>query len=363
MIDLIKDLMQLRIFLGFLTFLLIFIGVKVKINVVKHILFNVAAIVFCLLIYEGVILNEKKIITEILGSYSSDYYGTDSILGYGPKKDTTITSTKLINGDTIYNVKYTIKNRIRETPNSYEQSNNFRIFIGCSQTFGEGLNNNETLPFYFNELSNKRFNIRNYSFHGYGSHQAFAIVENILFKDSVLLSNSENVIVFYNFYYVHIARAAGYSSWDHVGPRYEVEDGILVYQGSLATKYYRQDSPNIIVKAYQKIWEKSNIYKNHFGGNNQITKYDIQRTLLILKNMNDQLSEKGMRFILILNTKAKEDKTIENFLLSNKIESICLECDIPDREDNMKYRIHEKDQHATKIFNEQKAKILIKTID
>lgn len=363
MVDFIKELIQLGTFLIFLTFLLIFIGVKVKKNLVKHICFNAAAVVFCLLIYEVIILRERQVVKKTLGNYSGYFYVDENfILGYGtPREDRVITSTRLINGDTIYDVKYTIKDKIRSTPNSNKQSNDYRIFLGCSQTFGEGLNDNETLPYYYNEISNRNFNIRNYGFHGYGSHQALAIVENILSNDSILLSNSKNVIVFYNFYNFHIERAAGYASWDNIGPRYEVENGVLIYKGSLATKYPKT-SQNIITKVVERIWERSNIYKNHFLVKHTVITNDVQRTLLIIKKMNDLLSKRGIRFIFIIDKKTKEDKTFINFLLSNNIEITCLECNIPDFGDNEEYVI-KGDGHASKIFNKLKANILTQIVE
>lgn len=86
---------------------------------------------------------------------TGDYYYKDPnyVLGYGPpRKEGVYSSIKLVEEDTVYSVRYTIKDKMRFTPNSNYYSNKTSIFLGCSQTFGEGLNDNQTLPYYYNEM-------------------------------------------------------------------------------------------------------------------------------------------------------------------------------------------------------------------
>ena len=106
-----------------------------------------------------------------LGDYSSGKYFRKDVpnLGYGPPNDGSFSSIKLKNNDTVYSVIYSIKDKIRITPSSNNKVNNQILFLGCSQTFGEGLNDNETLPHYFGLETNNFYQIKNYGFHGYGT--------------------------------------------------------------------------------------------------------------------------------------------------------------------------------------------------
>jgi hypothetical protein len=49
--------------------------------------------------------------------------------------------------------------------------------FGGSFVFGEGVNSNETIPYYFSKL-NKDYNVKNYGSHMFGVHEALAILES-----------------------------------------------------------------------------------------------------------------------------------------------------------------------------------------
>jgi hypothetical protein len=57
-------------------------------------------------------------------------------------------------------------------------------FLGDSFTFGEGVQDNETLPYYFAQLKNHSTTptlfVKNYGIHGWGMHQALAIIQSTL---------------------------------------------------------------------------------------------------------------------------------------------------------------------------------------
>ncbi len=293
----IENFVQLGPLLFVLTVISICIGIKSKKDVYKHICYISAAVFFSLFVYETVILKDwNKAEVKIEWAYSSEDFnescgdGKDPLLGYGPKKDGVLSVKKMADGKTLYDVKYTIKDGIRYTPNSNENSHEYKIFLGCSQIFGIGLNDKETFPYFYNELYKNKYNIKNYAYGGYGMHQALAIVENSILKDSKLSAHPENVHVFYNYYWYHIMRAAGSAFWDHVGPWYDIEDGTLIYKGSLADKKRIQDIKFFRIGwIYSQLWEQSNIYKKKFDLNSfgmridDCPQIDVKRTLLMIK--------------------------------------------------------------------------------
>ena len=74
----------------------------------------------------------------------------DKVLGYKPSPDITCTALKEYRNRLLYSVEYSFdKNNRRITPVSARVIRKGCIlFFGCSVAFGEGVNGNETLPYY-----------------------------------------------------------------------------------------------------------------------------------------------------------------------------------------------------------------------
>jgi len=76
-------------------------------------------------------------------------------LGHVPYADSVMSDIKIINGDTIFNAHYSIdKLNRRTTPGHDTSKNKYAVFFGCSVCFGWGLEDNQTLPYLFQENSN-----------------------------------------------------------------------------------------------------------------------------------------------------------------------------------------------------------------
>ncbi|MEK8021721.1 MAG: hypothetical protein VSS75_033010, partial [Candidatus Parabeggiatoa sp.] len=84
---------------------------------------------------------------------NSAYFQAHNILGYVPKKDIQVIAQKSYANELLYNVQYTIdKNGLRLGFNqSKKPPMNSVLFFGGSFTFGEGVNDNETMPYRFEE--------------------------------------------------------------------------------------------------------------------------------------------------------------------------------------------------------------------
>ncbi len=67
-------------------------------------------------------------------------------------------------------------------PNSTGES---ALFFGGSFTFGEGVNNDQTMPYVFGTLTKGRFKIYNFGMGGYGPHQMLAAIEHGLVNSIV----------------------------------------------------------------------------------------------------------------------------------------------------------------------------------
>jgi len=111
----------------------------------------------------------------------------DSYLGSAPEKNVQVNVTrKCRDGREIFRARYTIDDqgrRVTPVDGSAERPL-FMLLFGCSFVFGEGLNDDETLP-YFLARRAPCYTPYNYSFPGYGPQQMLAILENGGLKSQV----------------------------------------------------------------------------------------------------------------------------------------------------------------------------------
>lgn len=104
----------------------------------------------------------------------------DPVLGYKPFPDSTYWGTRVRGGrihggtDTIYHVRYrTESHSLRQTPVDSTSPLKYALFFGCSMTFGEGVEDAETIPATFGKRA-PGYRPYNFAFSGYGPHQTLA---------------------------------------------------------------------------------------------------------------------------------------------------------------------------------------------
>jgi len=93
--------------------------------------------------------------TFIQEGYYEKFWMYDNDFGFKPRPNVRVTCTKQYNdGEIIYNANYTTDKLSRRlTPvDSPDQRDKFAVFFGCSFTFGDGLNDEETLPISLESL-------------------------------------------------------------------------------------------------------------------------------------------------------------------------------------------------------------------
>ena len=164
----------------------------------------------------------------------------DSILGYHPPRLAfTVSATKIrANGDTIYNKTYTFDSngRRRTPPTSSGTSHRFALFVGCSMTFGEGLNDDETLPYFFAQ-SDTTFHPYNFAFSGYGTEHICELLGDTNIRTEI--TEPEGILV-YPFIDHHISRNIGsmrtYNGWCRRCPYFTLNgDGSVTRDGNFTT--------------------------------------------------------------------------------------------------------------------------------
>ena len=172
------------------------------------------------------------------GSYTNRNYGIGvPDIGYGPQPGTTCTAQKTVGTNILYNVTYEIDdNGLRFTPPASSSNANAILFFGGSFTFGEGVNNNEAMPYRVADLCNYQYNVLNFGFHGYGPHQMLAALDSGLVEK--ILDSITPTIILYQALPGHALRSAGESSWDRDGPAYT-----LSKEGKIINRFGSRDKP------------------------------------------------------------------------------------------------------------------------
>lgn len=218
-----------------ITILAFVLAIKTKKPKAKLIIANLIAIPLVIAVSEGVcgVLNfqqtqneENTISSPLMIPKPSKY------LGYTPVPDSTYHVKAVIKKRVIFdNIKYTIdKNGLRYTPSSNEGSNQCLLFLGCSYTFGNGLNDNETLPYFVGEKTHHKYKIYNFAYPGYGPQQMLSAIENGIVDQKI--KNCKSTIAIYSGMPDHVRRIAGKKPWEKYDPKYSLVNNEAVYQGS-----------------------------------------------------------------------------------------------------------------------------------
>ncbi len=166
------------------------------------------------------------------------YFLPDPVIGTRLAPDNRARHVKLVDGKPIYDVVYVIdRYGRRETPvDPAPDRARFLIFFGDSNTIGEGLNQNETMPYYAGQLA-PSYRPYNYGVHGYGPAQMLDLLHT---RDlSTEVPEREGYAVYF-LIPVHMGRVIGSSelsaSWARHFSHYVLaEDGTPRRVGNFVT--------------------------------------------------------------------------------------------------------------------------------
>jgi hypothetical protein len=167
-----------------------------------------------------------------------EYYQAHAELGWAPKPGIRTRAWKRVAGEPVYDVHYSIDalgRRITPATGTAPRST-FLLFAGCSVTFGEGVEDSETLPNFAAELA-PEVRVYNYGFHGYGPQQLLVRLETQDLRAQVAEAAGTLVYLFID---AHVNRAIGsmvvYTGWADTAPYYSSgPEGALVRHGTLTT--------------------------------------------------------------------------------------------------------------------------------
>lgn len=211
------------------------------------------------------------------------------------------------NGEYIYNALYNCySNGLRYTKCNPDSQKTY-IFLGCSMVFGEGLNDEETLPYYFSKLMNFDNNVINCGIRGHATNTALNILNGSFVEGCLKKSRVEYFI--YSLIDDHLYRNF----------RMSEPGDIWLYSGG---RCFEADSPFRFVKhffkrsclfrnVFLKIIERHNkpFYEEYLVGSlkqmDKIIREKYKSRLIIIKWRSDssilekKMKDAGLQFILL----------------------------------------------------------------
>jgi hypothetical protein len=206
---------------------LVFEAVCSKSRVTRRFLVSTIAVVLAIGVCEAYFL----ILTTWQGhdywceiKYPRGYFQRDDLLGTVPAPDFVASSIRRTCGKKVlYEVTYSIGlSGLRVgPPRQGEVSAGAVLFFGGSFTFGEGVNDDETLPYRVNELLDGKYRTYNFGFPGYGPHQMLALLEA---EREVPIVNEPPRYVIFQALRDHIRRVRGLVPYGTAGPRYVYDE-------------------------------------------------------------------------------------------------------------------------------------------
>jgi len=259
-----------------------------------------------------------------------------------------------LSGETIFDVKYSIgEDGFRVTPlaqNGYRRIN----FLGDSLTFGAGLNDNETLPYFINQKM-KNISVKNFGFPAYGPQQALAIMESE--------RNTKGTINFFLTAPWHAVRSSCKPKFTEGSTKYEIasNDGV-VKSGRCwdeSRMLYRVLKHSRLYQVAENIWI------------NSVSDGDFELYLAIVRQIAEISHRRDQDFIIgfikadnnfFTGTSYTNEKV---FVKLREISDEIIDVTLAERSESVDeiYFIHRLDKHPSARANADRATKLVETFD
>ena len=164
---------------------------------------------------------------SVISEYSPPSVTTyDHELGFALKPGARVVHTRKWSDTTLFRVTYTISDAGVRRTRGNERGETW-LFMGCSFTFGEGVEDDETLPARFSEQLGWKANVVNLAVFAYGPHQMSRMLETGRLGGAVPPVKQ----VIYQAIPHHVKRASGRAWWDVDGPSYTISDDSTRFVG------------------------------------------------------------------------------------------------------------------------------------
>jgi len=185
------------------------------------------SLVFGLVLLEALTAKSERVSGAVV---EKGFFAYRPGIGWGAAGPGTFPARKIDrqSGTVIFDVTYSIDDTLSRKTESLADGPTV-AFFGDSFTFGEGVNDGETMPQAFADLTNHRLHVLNLGFPGYGPHQVLHALETGTF-DSALGSRVRLIVLMTAPW--HAERTACRLTYTLRGPSYRLRDGHLEYGGA-----------------------------------------------------------------------------------------------------------------------------------
>ena len=283
-----------------------------------------ATFIFTLTAVEFIYRAFKKPGAYFTGQLKTGFTKYDSLLGYSIDKTGSLSAVKQTRRKIIFKKTYTI---IQDTTNLLPEYNHrigFRnpatskeiVFLGCSVTFGEGLEDSSTLPYKTGAIT--QLNTVNLGCSGYGIHQVYRLFLG-KYPDK---PNNQRIFV-YSFLHDHILRANGMYQYNMLGPYYSIKDDSLIHAGPVSANVKWPENKYI---HYATALGTFSFLKDKFSkivARNRVKKLgesDYDRCFFMIKEMAKQIQQSGGKLIIIDWDRNRKNSNMLNRQLFDRFE-------------------------------------------
>ncbi len=257
---------------------------------------------------------------------------------------------EFLDGRLIADVTYTIDaNGLRKIPAPTQERARKVAFFGCSFMFGHGLQDDQTLPYYFVQESRGTFEGFNFAGEGWGPHQMLREIEDGFVRR---VAGTPDLAI-YEVIPDHLRRVAGRAPWED-GPNYKLcPSDEACYSGSYHSSYY-----NLFRRWIAESWTVK-YFDDHFAELSRPS--DIPLFLAVLKKTRALLEKSGTRFVIVLWDQNDLAREMMKTLKENRFEVIALSIVLPD-EQRKGHPFTQLDRHPSPETNKALATYLWKNV-
>jgi hypothetical protein len=196
----------------------------------KFISLNVGVVVLVLGAYEAYLWTGAG--SDRHDEYPPGIASSHPVLGYAPRENTVARHRRTHGAEVDFDVVYSIDSTGLRVSPPYDRLNckGSVLFFGGSFTFGSGVDDDETMPYFTGTKTNGHYRIYNFAYRGYGAHQMLSALDHGI-VDSIIEGTPRYAI--YQAITDHVPRAAGLKRWGKHDPKYVLnDDGEAVYKSS-----------------------------------------------------------------------------------------------------------------------------------
>ena len=310
-----------------------------------HVYFN--AVVLAFLLGE---VYFSSITPDFLHEYEVKYgegvHDYNDTIGFFSIKNSQRISRVTVDDAILYETTQTVDELGRRImPKSNPRVGEAVLFFGCSFTFGDGVEDHESMPYRFQEAIKDEYKVLNLGYSAYGAHQMLNILEN---RGEVRgLEELKPKYAVYQAITDHVLRGT-YSAYQKIGPKY-------LFDGNGSLEQVGVFNPGL--SKLQNYLSKSALLQRIFFPEPRFTQEDFDLYLAMVVKSRDLFEKRydGTFYCLLWEEETADKNLYEKIvegLKKNNIEVIEVKDILPGYEENKAKYLFPVDGHPNALAHE-----------